>query len=82
MCIALFVVSYCMILQPWTAPTDEQTEIYHEVVMVPEESYILREFDGTLLFYCNNINYGEIPETLLEYEPFSKLHIYERTSLS
>lgn len=82
MCIALFVVSYCMILQPWTAPTDEQTEIYHEVVMVPEESYILRELDGTLLFYCNNINYGEIPETLLEYEPFSKLHIYERTSLS
>lgn len=82
MCIALFVVSYCIILQPWTAPTDEQTEIYLEVVMVPEESYILRELDGTLLFYCNNINYGEIPETLLEYEPFSKLHIYERINLS
>lgn len=74
-CVALFVVSYCMILQPWTIPVDEKHSMYNEIAMTPGESYIVLESDGRLQFYCNGICYGEVTEETIRKNPFNKLPI-------
>lgn len=78
LCAILFVISYLVILQPWTAPKDEQMGMYGEIAMTQEDSYILLEPDGTLQFYCNGTCYGEVNEGTLEKDPFNKLPIITR----
>ena len=48
MCAVLFIASYCIILQPWTIPVDEQQGMYNEIAMPPGASYIVLESDVTL----------------------------------
>ena len=75
MCAVLFNASYCIILQPWTIPVDEQQGMYNEIAMTPGESYIVLGADGRLQFYCNGICYGEVTEETIRKNPFNTLPI-------
>ena len=78
LCIALFVASYYVILQPWIEPDVSSLESVAMFDMGLESGYILCKSDGTLeLYYGDKFLYTLTNESL-DIEPFSKmLIIYE-----
>lgn len=78
LCIALFVASYYVILQPWIEPNVSSLESVAMFDMGLESGYILCQSDGTLeLYYGDKFLYTLTNESL-DIEPFSKmLIIYE-----
>ena len=75
-CVILFIGSYFLTVQPWRPALQNEVPA---TAMDSSSSYIVRESDGTLSFYCNDVYTFQIPEDYLEIAPFSELQIYERT---
>lgn len=74
-CIALFVASYYVELQPHTAPPIESIE--GGVTISPETSYILHTVDGNFDLYYEGIYITTLPEEALLTRPHCDLTIYE-----
>ena len=76
LCLLMFIVSYGFILQPWdpSPKVDEQGGSIFE--LTPDDGYIVRRSDGTLIFYADGTNLGvTIQEAMLSVEPFSQMQI-------
>lgn len=67
------LASYAVILQPGGFPPP--VEDGHAITAwTPENAYILRRQDGTLVVYYNGIAYdAPVTEDMLDAEPFSSL---------
>ena len=69
LCLALFIASYCVILQPWSEPAigDAKTVVAETDMASSNSSYIISKKDGTLQLYCGDVYLGTIsPESLAD----------------
>lgn len=69
LCLALFIASYCVILQPWSEPAigDAKTVVAEIDMASSDSSYIISKKDGTLQLYCGDVYLGTIsPESLAD----------------
>ncbi len=72
--IALFLLSYLVIIQPVYAPPENDVQGY--IVFTSDNSYILYK-DKQYSLYYNGVFVAEIPESDLTSAPFNKLEIKE-----
>lgn len=79
LCFALFIASYCVILQPWGEPPemDENGSAIFE--LYADSSYIVCESDGTLRLYYSEEDNVIIQESLLTQVPFNQMPIIYET---
>lgn len=77
LCLALFVASYGVILQPSSAGPDEE-DGYAIAAITPETAEIIHREDGSYELYYEGDYYWEFPESAIETEPFCDLEIIER----
>lgn len=71
--LALFVVSYGMVLQPFSSPPAE--DLVNEIFVTPETSYILKKTDGSYRFINNGMDCGTISPETMALEAFLTLTI-------
>lgn len=72
--LAVFLLSYMVILQPAFTPPD--TDVLNYVAFNNDNSYILHE-DGQYNLYYNGSFFEEIPENVLNDAPYDELEIRE-----
>ena len=83
LCLALFVASYGVILQPWSEPDASSFESVGTTNVGSELGYILCKSDGTLELYCEDEFVCTLTDATLNTEPFNEmLIIYEGSSNS
>ena len=80
LCLALFIASYGVILQPWNdspGSDDFGGDIFE---LASDDGYIVCSSDGTLVFYFDGTDQGiTIQEAMLSIEPFSQMPIIYET---
>lgn len=74
-CLLLFLVSYFVIIQPWTALS--LTEKSNSAAFNSETSYIIHTADDKFELFVNDMYVGILLEETLEMEPFCNYIIYE-----
>ena len=72
--LALFILSYMVIVQPYYPPPD--VEVYDTVKVTKENSFILHSGSQYFLYY-NDVFLMEITETDLKEVPYNNLEIVE-----
>ena len=72
--LALFILSYMVIVQPYYSPPD--VEVYDTVKVTKENSFILHS-DSQYFLYYNDVFLMEITETDLKEVPYNNLEIVE-----
>ena len=83
LCLALFIASYGVILQPWSEPDASSFESVGTTNVGSELGYILCKSDGTLELYCEDEFVCTLTDATLNTEPFNEmLIIYEGSSNS
>ena len=71
--LGLFVLSYSVTIQPYfEAPSVENQETVQDT-----SPFILRQADGTLLYFENGENRAILTEDMLEQEPYCNIPIYD-----
>lgn len=76
--VLLFIGSYSVIIQPASFPPAEDLE--HEVLITPENSYILKTADGTYYLMYEGTQFGEISAKNLDIPPHCYLTIQTETT--
>lgn len=75
LCVAVFIASYFVIVQPaYEVPDDELTE---EIVVTSDNAYLVRTVDGTYDLWIGDMFGGSYNKEDLRSEPLHSLNIYE-----